>query len=72
MNEEITKNINLIFASNTYENFHFDQHTCSIRLQRCDNSKDVNIFEELDILTRDLVRYSIDFSVDTDGTIIIS
>ncbi|MEA3352323.1 MAG: hypothetical protein U9Q33_00705 [Campylobacterota bacterium] len=72
MNEENINNLIALFKCECYENFYFDETTPSINIRRIDNSKDSNIFTELDSITNALITYSIDFSVDKDGTIILS
>lgn len=60
-----------IFDDHCFNNFYLDKLSLKIHLVREDNSKDGEIFQELNILTTTLISENLDFSVDEVGTIII-
>lgn len=71
MENKIKKIFN-IFKESEFHNFFLNEGTMTIELVREDNSRDSEIFIELNQLTNALISLDIDFSVAANGHIIIN
>lgn len=72
MPENITNKIEELFEKHNFSYFHFNEIKNTIDLERSGNSADTVIFNELGIITDSLMNMDIDFSIDIDGSIILS
>ena len=59
-----------IFNNNIFHNFFLSEDGLTIELKREDDTRDSQIFEELNKLTNALICLDIDFSVDENGYIL--